>query len=144
MTNLYFALILAIAIATIQIQLVYSSTIEVPTYDPPMTLESEINGTKTMDYVGSEDMSFLMVPYRNFTVMTDVSDYNDCFAKGNDKLQSGAESLTLLTNNVTESERVLSLSPDEQKAYFLDHCLAVLHISNVMEKAFSDAFSGMR
>jgi hypothetical protein len=72
-----------------------------------------------------------------------VSDYNDCYAKGNDKLQSGVESLTLLTNNETESERALSLLPEEQKAYLLDHYLMSMHLSNAMEKAFSDAFNPM-
>ena len=144
-TSLILTLVITVAavIAIQTQQLAYSSTIEVPTYDPPMTANAEINGTKTLDYFGNVDQAFEMIPWYNYTVMLDISDYNDCFAKGNDKLQSGVESLTLLTNNLTESERVISLSPDEQKAYLLDHCLAVLHISNVMEKALGDAFSRM-
>src|SRR5688572_11465296 len=58
-----------------------ATTIEVPTYDPPMSHGSEVNGTRLLDYIGNEETSFLMVPWHNFTISVDVSDYNDCVNK---------------------------------------------------------------
>ena len=112
-STLVIAAIVTIAIVTSMASVVYSSTIEVPTYDPPMSYYGKINGTKILDYTGSEDMSFLMVPHYNLTVMVDVSDYNDCLATPN------------LLNTLTETDPTLaSMTHEEQERRIMDHCVA--------------------
>jgi hypothetical protein len=49
-------------------------------------------------------------------------------------IQAGPKTLQVLTNNETETIRVLSLPPDEQKEFAMDHCLGVLYISSAMEE----------
>ena len=97
-----------------------------------------------LDYTANEDIASVMVPWYNLTVFVDVTDYNACLVKVAADIQAGPKTLQLLTNNETETIRVLSLLPDEQKEFAMDHCLGALYVSNALEefgKVFNDAFS---
>lgn len=121
---------IVVGVGVIQ-QVAYASTIEVPTYDPPMSGEGIVNGTRILDYdpLFEGGTTKTSIQWANNTVLISVPQYLECANR------PASEYVTSL-NNETAKEHYESLSSDMQKATRLDSCVAEQYFEKMIRDMF--------